>query len=73
MSNTPCAYAVGSVLHQRVEIKANSCHLNLHWHPLRKLKKRPHMAVLKGSYNLLLNNHQGKWIYIGLKCYKNTY
>ncbi len=25
MSNTPCAYAVCSVLHRRVEIKADSC------------------------------------------------
>jgi hypothetical protein len=24
MSNTPCAYAVGSVLHRRVEIKTHS-------------------------------------------------
>jgi len=26
MSNTPCAYAVGSVLHRRVEIKVVSGH-----------------------------------------------
>ncbi|MEN9863615.1 MAG: hypothetical protein RLZZ601_1379 [Pseudomonadota bacterium] len=28
MSNTPCAYAVSSVLHRRVEIKAQSRHPN---------------------------------------------
>ena len=29
MSNTPCAYAVSSVLHRRVEIKVDFCHLGL--------------------------------------------
>jgi len=45
MGNTPCAHAVDSVLHQRVEIKVNNSRSD--WVILRFLtgRKRPEAAI----------------------------